>query len=73
MPYQHCPTCRLTVSGQTVKDAGAPCPRCGEALASRPRRLFASTAPSGLDPEAVRLMLATRGGRFSRQRRPSPG
>jgi hypothetical protein len=62
MPYQHCPSCRLTVhlDDEVVRDG--PCPRCGERLADEPRRLFAPT----LDPEAVRLVLQTRGGRFAR-------
>jgi hypothetical protein len=56
MPYQHCPTCRLTVSA-----AAAECPRCGGALEAR---MLAST----LDPGAVRAALVKRGGRF----RPQP-
>ena len=62
MPYQHCPDCRLTVylDDEVVRDG--PCPRCGAQLADEPRRLFAAT----LDPEAVRLVMQTRGGRFSR-------
>ncbi len=63
MPYQHCPSCRLTVLLDAEIVAGAPCPRCGERLADEPRRLF-PTAPA-LDPEAVRAVLQVRGGRFS--------
>jgi hypothetical protein len=54
MPYQHCPTCRLTVSA-----AAAECPRCGGAL--EPRIIAAA-----LDPRAVRAALVKRGGRFQR-------
>jgi predicted RNA-binding Zn-ribbon protein involved in translation (DUF1610 family) len=65
MPYQHCPSCRLTVhlDAEIVRDG--PCPRCGDQLADEPRRLF-STRPA-VDPEAVRAMLQRRGGRFTRR------
>lgn len=65
MPYQHCPSCRLTVrlGGEIVRDG--PCPRCGDRLADEPRRLFST--PPALDPEAVRAALQTRGGRFNRR------
>jgi uncharacterized paraquat-inducible protein A len=72
MPYQHCPSCRLTVhlDDEVVRDG--PCPRCGDRLADEPRSLFA-TASSELDPEAVRLMLSAYGGRFARVTGTTPG
>jgi hypothetical protein len=65
MPYQHCRTCHLTVHLDDEAVRNGPCPRCGARLADEPRRRFA-TAPSSLDPEAVRTMLVARGGRFKR-------
>lgn len=62
MPYQHCPDCRLTVHLAVGEDRGGPCPRCGAELADEPRSLF-SRAPSGLTADAVRTMMAVRGGR----------
>jgi hypothetical protein len=56
MPYQHCPTCRLTVATGATE-----CPRCGSALVAR-------LVPAPLDPRAVRAALVKRGGRF----RPPP-
>jgi hypothetical protein len=41
VPYVHCPTCRLTAysgAGYLVREE---CPRCGSALTSGPRALFA--------------------------------
>jgi hypothetical protein len=72
MRYQHCPACRLTVHLNDGDAGGRPCPRCGEALADEPRSLFAGAPPaprfarSTLRPEAVRSVLALRGGRGSR-------
>jgi hypothetical protein len=77
MPYQHCPACRLTVHVADGEARGEPCPRCGEALADEPRSLFAvppvrsrrfgrAESPAGLTPEAVRTVLARRGGRWRR-------
>lgn len=77
MPYQHCPRCRLTVHVADGEAAGGPCPRCGEPLADEPRSLFAvppvrsrrfsrGAVPAGLTPEAVRTVLARRGGRWRR-------
>jgi hypothetical protein len=75
MPYQHCPSCRLTVHLADDEPGGRPCPRCGAKLADEPRPLFdlppvpsrrLSREPAGprsLSPEAVRSMLARRGGR----------
>jgi hypothetical protein len=67
VPYQYCPTCRLTVHAADGQAGAGPCPRCGDVLAEEPRALLGSP-PTGLDPEAVRMLLAQRGGRF--QRRP---
>lgn len=63
MPYQYCPACRLTVHAADGVAAGGPCPRCGDALAEEPRPLIGSP-PTGLDPEAVRVLLHRFGGRF---------
>jgi hypothetical protein len=71
MRYQHCPACRLTVHLDAGEAGHRPCPRCGATLADEPRSLFAP-APAGrfarskLRPEAVRSMLALRGGRNGR-------
>jgi hypothetical protein len=79
MPYQHCPTCRLTVHAPVGEAAGAPCPRCGSALSDEPRSLFpaapvaARRRPSkqtALTAEAVRNVMAARRGRFHRESRP---
>ena len=56
MPYQHCPTCHLTVPTRAAE-----CPRCGDALVAR-------VLPAPLDPRAVQAALVKRGGRF----RPQP-
>jgi hypothetical protein len=78
MPYQHCPSCRLTVHIADGEARGGPCPRCGEPLADEPRSLFAAVppvrsrrfgragAPAGPTPEAVRTAMARRGGRWRR-------
>jgi hypothetical protein len=76
MPYQHCPDCRLTVHVADGDPGGGPCPRCGATLADEPRSLFAvppvrsrrfgRTVPAGPTPEAVRTVLARRGGRWRR-------
>jgi hypothetical protein len=75
MPYQHCPSCRLTVHLREGEVTDGPCPRCGATLADLPRRLFAAAPPPsapaasfarGLDPELVRAVMAGRGGRFRR-------
>jgi hypothetical protein len=72
MRYQHCPACRLTVRLDAGDAGGHPCPRCGETLADEPRSLFAEAPParrfarSKLRPEAVRSVLALRGGRSGR-------
>jgi hypothetical protein len=65
VPHQYCPTCRLTVHAVDAVVSTGPCPRCGDQLADQPRELLASP-PTGLDPEAVRMLLAQRGGRFQR-------
>jgi hypothetical protein len=81
MPYLHCPNCRLTVHAADGEPLGAPCPRCGEPLADEPRSLFAEPpvrsrrfsrppAPTRLTPEAVRAVLARRGGRWRREGAP---
>jgi hypothetical protein len=78
MPYQHCPHCRLTVHLEDDEPVGGPCPRCGELLADKPRSLFAAPpvrsrrfarapVPTGPTPEAVRTVLARRGGRWRRE------
>ena len=79
MSYQSCPTCRLTVRAAQGADGSAHCSRCGEVLAAGSRPV-AGSPPTGLDPEAVRMLLAQRGGRFKRRpplrsgpERPSPG
>ena len=76
MPYLHCPRCRLTVHHPEDATGEEPCPRCGATLAAEPRSLFelppvpprrfARRPPPALSPEAVRGMLARRGGRFRR-------
>jgi uncharacterized paraquat-inducible protein A len=74
MPYQHCPDCRLTVHLASGEDGGEPCPRCGATLTDEPRSLFARPA-SALTADAVRSVMAVRGGRFRRagdRTRPSP-
>jgi hypothetical protein len=72
MPYQHCPSCRLTVHVPADTDDGGPCPRCGAELADEPRSLFAHPAEAGrftrptpprISSAAVRDALAVRGGR----------
>jgi hypothetical protein len=68
MPFLHCPSCRLTVHLAVGEDP-YPCPRCGDALSAEPRSLFVRP-PSDLKPEAVRSVLAVRGGRFRRDRPP---
>jgi hypothetical protein len=68
MPYLHCPGCRITVHLAAGEDPG-PCPRCGETLAETPRSLF-TRRTSGLTPDAVRSVLAVRGGRFRPGRPP---
>jgi hypothetical protein len=83
MPYQHCPRCRLTVHLADGEPEGGPCPRCGETLAGEPRSLFAvppvrarrsaRTPSAALTPEAVRTVLARRGGRWRRDAAPPPG
>jgi hypothetical protein len=81
MPYLHCPTCRLTVHDTDCAPAAGPCPRCGDDLSEEPRSLFAvppvrsrrfarPPAPAGLTPEAVRTVLARRGGRWRREGAP---
>jgi hypothetical protein len=81
MTYQHCPRCRLTVHAADGDLVGEPCPRCGEPLDAEPRWLFAvppvrsrrfsrAPAPTGLTPEAVRTVLARRGGRWRREGAP---
>ena len=79
MPYQFCPTCRLTVHAADAAVGPGHCPRCGDLLAAESRPV-AGSPPTGLDPEAVRMLLAQRGGRFKRRpplrdtpRRSSPG
>jgi uncharacterized paraquat-inducible protein A len=67
MKYQHCPDCRLTVRLAIGEDPDRPCPRCGTTLSDEPRSLFAHP-PSGLSAEAVRNVMAVRGGRFRRDR-----
>jgi hypothetical protein len=71
MRYQHCPACRLTVHLDAGDEGHGPCPRCGATLADEPRSLFAAPPPrrfarSKLRPEAVRRILAVRGGRNRR-------
>jgi hypothetical protein len=66
VPYQYCPTCRLTVHAADDAASRGPCPRCGDVLAEDPRPLLGSP-PTGVDPEAVRMLLAERGGRFQRR------
>jgi uncharacterized protein YbcC (UPF0753/DUF2309 family) len=56
MPYQHCPTCHVT-----VPSPAAECPRCGGALVAR-------VLAARLNTSAVREALVKRGGRF----RPQP-
>jgi uncharacterized paraquat-inducible protein A len=63
MKYQHCPDCRLTVRLAIGEDPGRPCPRCGATLSDEPRSLF-DHAPSALSADAVRDVMAVRGGRF---------
>jgi uncharacterized paraquat-inducible protein A len=65
MKYQHCPDCRLTVHLAVGEEPGRPCPRCGATLADEPRSLFARS-PSSLSADAVRTVMAVRGGRFRR-------
>jgi uncharacterized paraquat-inducible protein A len=67
MSYQHCPECRLTVHLAIGEELGKPCPRCGATLADEPRSLF-SRPPSSLSADAVRSVMAVRGGRFRRDR-----
>jgi hypothetical protein len=72
MPYQHCPSCRLTVHLDGQLEAGSPCPRCGTTLGDEPRSLFADALPTGrfararsnLTPDAVRAAMSRRRGRF---------
>jgi hypothetical protein len=72
MPYQHCPSCRLTVHLESDDQSDRPCPRCGDRLGDEPASLFAEPLPTErrlvrattLTPEAVRSVLAVRGGRF---------
>jgi hypothetical protein len=66
MPYQHCPDCRLTVHLAIGEDRDGPCPRCGGTLADEPRSLFARRPASALSADAVRDVIAVRGGRFRR-------
>jgi hypothetical protein len=74
MPYQHCPSCRLTVHLDSDEHAGRPCPRCGDGLRDEPASLFVEAPPtarrfpraSTLTPDAVRSVLSARGGRFRR-------
>jgi hypothetical protein len=76
MPYQYCPSCRLTVHLESDDPSGRPCPRCGDRLADEPASLFAEALPtarrfgraSTLTPDAVRSVLSVRGGRFHRDR-----
>jgi hypothetical protein len=68
MPYQHCPSCRLTVHIADRDAAGDPCPRCGTALADEPRSLFA--VPRTPSPA---LLAARRGGRHGHSRAHRPG
>jgi uncharacterized paraquat-inducible protein A len=75
MPYQHCPDCRLTVHLAIGEDRGGPCPRCGGTLSDEPRSLFARPV-SALSADAVRTVMAVRGGRFRRspsRTRPTAG
>jgi uncharacterized paraquat-inducible protein A len=75
MTYQHCPDCRLTVHLAIGEDRGGPCPRCGAELADEPRSLFTRPA-SALSADAVRTVMAVRGGRFRRsptRTRPTAG
>jgi hypothetical protein len=84
MAYQHCTNCRLTVHVAEGEVLDGPCPRCGQPLADEPRSLFAvppvrsrrfdRSPAAGLTPEAVRGVLARRGGRWRRDaltRRPA--
>jgi hypothetical protein len=82
MPYQHCPSCRLTVRLDAHDRGGHPCPRCGDRLADEPASLFVeppptsrrfSRAASTLTPDAVRSVLAVRGGRYRRDGSSLPG
>jgi hypothetical protein len=61
MPYQHCPTCRLTVHHADSADRVSACPRCGDSLLDEP-----TASHAGLDPKAVRIVLRKTGGRFQR-------
>jgi transcription initiation factor IIE alpha subunit len=61
MPYEHCPTCRVTVHFVDAADRAGSCPRCGDALRAEPR-----TPLRGLDPRAVRVVLQKTGGRSRR-------
>ena len=65
MSYQHCPECRLTVHLAIGEDRDGPCPRCGATLSDEPRSLF-TRPPSALSADAVRTVMAVRGGRFRR-------
>ena len=76
MPYQHCQDCRLTVHLAIGEDRGGPCPRCGGTLSDEPRPLFARRTASSLTADAVRDVMAVRGGRFRRtptRTRPTAG
>ena len=76
MPYQHCPSCRMTVHLDEEDPTGGPCPRCGTVMTDEPRPLFAAPVPgrrftrtpSTLKPDAVRRLMAGRGRRTTTER-----